>query len=285
MSDSCFLEPHQDLYSICLQQLLPIASERVQSVDLDWWNIESFLGLAFHILLSETDSKLRSQVAQIIPLFGAKAVPNLVFIEQEHVLDADLKSLVNLTFSKIEPQQQVMGLIDMLKACEDQSLDYLIAQKLWEIGAVATEAVATLLADPDEQELALRLLAQFQQFHHQQVANLEALFEHSPNFDPPGSYGAIKQKAETLLKAAMQAESAAPRQAVALYTEALQLCSDHAQAYGSRGLLRAILGDPQGAMADFQAAAELFREQGKTANAEIALGYCKAMARQLPHLD
>lgn len=284
MSDSCFLEPHQDLYRVCVKQLLPIASERVQSVDVDWWDIESFLGLAFHILLSETDPKLRSQVAQVMPRFGARAVPTLVFIEQQQVLDASLRTLANLTFSQIEPKQQVMGLIDMLKACEDKSLDCLVAQKLWEIGAVATEAVADLLADPDDQEIALRLLAQFQQFHHQQVANLEALFEHSPDLDPPAPNGANRQRANTLLKSAMQAESSAPRQAVALYTEALQLCPDQAQAYGSRGLLRAILGDPEGAMADFQAAAELFQQQGKMANAEIALGYCKAMARQVPHI-
>lgn len=285
MSYSCFLRPHQDLYSICIKQLLPIASERVQSVDIDYWDLDDFLGLAFHILLSETDPKLQFQVAQLIPLFGAKAVPTLMVIEQQPTLDVELRSLANWSISQIGPKQQVTGMIDVLRAYEDKSLDSLVAQKLWKIRSVATDVLATLLTDPDNQGIALRLLTQFQQFEHHQVARLEALYRQSPDLDHSAPKNTILQRVETLLSAAVKAESLDPRQAVTLYTEVLQLCPDQAQAYGDRGLLRATLGDPQGAMADLQSAADLFRQQGKTANVEIAVGYCKAIARRLSHLD
>ena len=51
--------------------------------------------------------------------------------------------------------------------------------------------------------------------------------------------------------------------AVANLTEALKINPNYAEAYLNRGLARSDLGDSQGAVADFQKAADLFWQQGK----------------------
>lgn len=284
MFDSCLLRQHKDLYEQCLEQLLPIASERVQAVERDWWDLDSFLGLAFHMLLSEADPQLRTQVVQLLPKFGAEAVPTLLMIVEQQTLDDELRTLADSTLSKINTDELVIGLIDTLNATEDDIFDAPVAKRLAEMGTVATDAIASLFADPEWQGLALRIMTQFQQMQHQQLANLEEVFENSPALKHPDPENNIGQTAESLLKAAAKAETFSHRQAIALYTEAIQLYPDDARAYGDRGLLRSSLGDKQGAIVDFSHAAQLFQKQGKTANFEIALGYLNSMASRVPDL-
>lgn len=284
MFDSCLLRQHKDLYEQCLEQLLPIASERVQAVDRDWWDLDSFLGLAFHMLLSEADPQLRTQVVQLLPKFGAEAVPTLLMIVEQQTLDDELRTLADSTLSKINKDELVIGLIDTLNATEDDIFDAPVAKRLAEMGAVATDAIASLFAAPEWQGLALRIMTQFQQMQHQQLANLEEVFENSPALKHPDPENNIGQTAESLLKAAAKAETFSYRQAIALYTEAIQIYPDDARAYGGRGLLRSNLGDKQGAIVDFSHAAQLFQKQGKTANFEIALGYLNSMASRVPNL-
>lgn len=285
MFDSCLLRQHKDLYEQCLEQLLPIASERVQAVERDWWDLDSFLGLAFHMLLSEADPQLRTQVVQLLPKFGAEAVPTLLMIVEQQTLDDELRTLADSTLSKINTDELVIGLIDTLNAFEDEAFDVLVAKRLAEMGTVATDAIASLFADPEWKGLALRIMTQFQQMQHQQLANLEEVFENSPDLEYPDPENNIVQTAESLLKAAAaKAETFSHRQAIALYTEAIQLYPDNARAYGDRGLLRSSLGDKQGAIVDFSHAAQLFQKQGKTANFEIALGYLNSMASRVPDL-
>ncbi|UJB72843.1 hypothetical protein HRE53_29210 (plasmid) [Acaryochloris sp. 'Moss Beach'] len=284
MFDSCLLRQHKDLYEQCLEQLLPIASERVQAVERDWWDLDSFLGLAFHMLLSEADPQLRTQVVQLLPKFGAEAVPTLLMIVEQQTLDDELRTLADSTLSKINTDELVIGLIDTLNATEDDIFDAPVAKRLAEMGTVATDAIASLFADPEWQGLALRIMTQFQQMQHQQLANLEEVFENSPALKHPDPENNIGQTAESLLKAAAKAETFSYRQAIALYTEAIQIYPDDARAYGGRGLLRSNLGDKQGAIVDFSHAAQLFQKQGKTANFEIALGYLNSMASRVPNL-
>ncbi|MER3493461.1 MAG: hypothetical protein C4323_14700, partial [Mastigocladus sp. ERB_26_2] len=52
--------------------------------------------------------------------------------------------------------------------------------------------------------------------------------------------------------------------AIADYTSALKINPNYADAYYNRGIARYNLGDNQGAIADLQKAAELFRQQGNT---------------------
>ncbi|NEU73295.1 tetratricopeptide repeat protein [Hassallia byssoidea VB512170] len=59
--------------------------------------------------------------------------------------------------------------------------------------------------------------------------------------------------------------------AVADYNSALTINPNFAEAYGNRGLVRYQLGDKQGAINDLQKAAELFQQQGRTADYQKAL--------------
>ncbi|NJR54657.1 MAG: hypothetical protein HC768_08670 [Acaryochloris sp. CRU_2_0] len=47
MPDSHGFRHPNDLYYQCFEQLLPIAREQIQSVDLDWWDLDSFWGWLF----------------------------------------------------------------------------------------------------------------------------------------------------------------------------------------------------------------------------------------------
>ena len=46
------------------------------------------------------------------------------------------------------------------------------------------------------------------------------------------------------------------------YTQAIRLKDDRARAYDDRGAVRAELGDTQGALQDFQKAADLYQQEG-----------------------
>ncbi|NMG09484.1 tetratricopeptide repeat-containing serine protease family protein [Brasilonema sp. UFV-L1] len=59
--------------------------------------------------------------------------------------------------------------------------------------------------------------------------------------------------------------------AITDYSQALQINPNYANAYYNRGVTRAELGDKQGGIADLQKAADLFLQQGNTANYQKAL--------------
>ncbi len=261
------------LYYRCFEQLLPIAGDRVQAVGLDWWDLDRFLGLAFHILLTETDPPVRAQVAGLLPDFGAKAVPTLIVIGRQQKIDAELKELVANILEQLPTTELITGLINILKSSEDDSFDQLIAQRLAAIGPEAIVAVEDLLEDPDWKDLALRVLQHISQSPI--LASLELSFENSQD---------LNSTSDSLLQAAAaKAEAHEYVQAIHIYTEAIQMCPNLAQAYGNRGLLRSNLGNNQGAVDDFRRAAHLFQEQGQTANFEIALGYLNSISCQAPH--
>ncbi|MGF1602480.1 MAG: hypothetical protein ACFCU8_10760 [Thermosynechococcaceae cyanobacterium] len=269
---------NNDLYYLCFEQLLPIAGQRVQSVALDWWNLDRFLGLAFHIFLTETDRQMRTQVAQLLPKFGAKAVMTLTVIIRQETVDAELKTLAAQSISQIETPDLICGLIDILKVSEDDSFDQQVAEMLAHIGPDAIAAIEALSMEPEGQAIALRILSQLQR--STLVATLEEAFDNSPNLSPT-----LKETFNTLLQAAAaKAEVHAYRQAIDIYSEVIDLCPDNARAYGDRGLLRTNLGDQQGAIADFRRAAQLFHQQGRTANFEVALGYLNTSLRQATSL-
>ena len=68
-----------------------------------------------------------------------------------------------------------------------------------------------------------------------------------------------------------RAESKDLQGAIADFNSALKINPNYAQAYGSRGLAYALLGDKQRAISDLQKAAELFRQQGRTADYQKTL--------------
>lgn len=63
--------------------------------------------------------------------------------------------------------------------------------------------------------------------------------------------------------------------AIANYDSALRLNPDYAIAYYNRGLAKSGLGDKQGALSDFQDAAELYAQQGNTEMHSKALNQIK----------
>jgi tetratricopeptide (TPR) repeat protein len=64
---------------------------------------------------------------------------------------------------------------------------------------------------------------------------------------------------------------------IAKYTEAIKLKPDYAAAYIDRGFARRDLGDPKGAIADYQKAADLYKQQGNTKDYEYALNQIKIL--------
>ncbi|MEW5859326.1 MAG: tetratricopeptide repeat protein, partial [Cyanobacteriota bacterium] len=62
-----------------------------------------------------------------------------------------------------------------------------------------------------------------------------------------------------------------PQAAIDDYSEAISISPKFAKAYGNRGLIRYETGDARGAIQDLQAAAELFSEQGLSADYQKAL--------------
>ncbi|MBE9077232.1 hypothetical protein IQ241_07980 [Romeria aff. gracilis LEGE 07310] len=73
--------------------------------------------------------------------------------------------------------------------------------------------------------------------------------------------------------AAVAAENTDYITAVEKYSLVLEQVPDHARAYGDRGLVKANMGDRQGAIADLRRAATLFLDQGLTANYEMVMKY------------
>ncbi|NJN38655.1 MAG: hypothetical protein HC790_07955 [Acaryochloridaceae cyanobacterium CSU_3_4] len=281
MPDSHGFRHPNDLYYQCFEQLLPIAREQIQSVDLDWWDLDSFLGLAFHLLLTKTDPQLRAQVAQLLPKFGAKAVSPLVVIGQHQQVDPELRVLATHTLNQIEIGELVTGLMKMLKASEDDGFDQQIIQLLAGIGSAAQIALEALEADREWQALASRILLSLRRSQPSRITRRETALAHSCNLSPslqePNATAQVKTLNALLQAAAAKAETQAYRQAIDIYTQVIYLCPENACAYGDRGLLRSNLGDQQGAITDISCAAHLFYQQGRTANFEIALGYLNAM--------
>ncbi|MEO0373674.1 MAG: hypothetical protein AAF329_03400 [Cyanobacteria bacterium P01_A01_bin.17] len=309
MSASLTPEQNNALYYQCFEKLLPVAGHHIKAVALDWWDLDRFLGVAFYTLLAETDQRIRMQVAHLLPHFGAKAVPPLIVLLRQQNLDAESIELINYSLTHLHSSDLITGLIDVLKASEDDSFEESVCQRLAKAGEPAIAAVEALSTDPEWRTLALKLLPKIQKF--QVIGHLRKSFRSSAtpstpaelsNEESKASVGAqvsckndpglnsqnraartIDKKSTALMqRAAAKAETHAYVQAINVYTEALDLCPDNARAYGARGLLRSNVGDQQGAIADIQYAAQLFRQQGKTANFEIALGYLRKIMGQVP---
>lgn len=312
-SDSLFVE--------CVEKLIPLAGERMQAIDLNWWDTDRFLGLAFHIFLTAEDLNSRQRVAQLLPKFGAKAVPTLFVIFHHQNSDSTLRHLSSQALAQLDRTVLVTGLIDTLKASEDDRFDLQISQML---ATVASEAIAALTELIEAQEwrlLALRtlhlmqlpqtrtLLDQLichpnpdirmatidvlsQAKDHQLLCRLENAFRACLTHHPTH---AIKQATtsyysqnlkqyddqqfnELMKLAAAQTEKQDYLGAIHSYSQAISLNPDEAHAYGNRGLLKLNSGDHQGAIIDFQHAAQLFLSAGKTANFEITLNYLRKLA-------
>lgn len=320
--NSSFPTAPDPLFIECVEKLIPLAGERMQAIDLNWWDTDRFLGLAFHILLTEKDLTSRQRVAQLLPKFGAKAVPTLFVISQHRNSDSTLRHLSTQALAQLDPAVLVTGLIDTLKASEDDRFDLQISHML---ATVAPEAIATLTKLTATQEwriLALRTLHQMQipqartlldQFichpnpdirhatidilsqskDHQLLCRLENALRACPSSNrisspieaTPASMQAIthtpdpKQELEDLMKlAALQTEKQNYLEAIHAYSQVIALQPNHANAYGNRGLIKLDTGDYQGAIFDFQHAAQLFLKAGKTANFEMTLNYLRKLS-------
>lgn len=307
MSASLTPEQNNTLYYQCFEKLLPVAGPHIKAVALDWWDLDRFLGLAFYTLLAETDRRARVQISHLLPHFGAKAVPPLIVLSRQQNLDAEALELIEQSLTQLSCSDLITGLIDVLKSSEDDSFDEPVCQRLSTMGDSARSAVEALSTDPEWRALALKMLAKIQKFqaidhlHHsfQASATPSTLVESSNeassvmgspvfskrsdrNASHPSARAIDQQSTALMQRAAAKAEAHAYVQAISVYTEALDLCPDNARAYGARGLLRSNMGDQQGAIADIQHAARLFRQQGKTANFEIALGYIRKIMNQGP---
>ncbi|PZD72429.1 hypothetical protein C1752_03746 [Acaryochloris thomasi RCC1774] len=309
MSASHTPEQSNALYYQCFEKLLPVAGQHIKAVALDWWDLDRFLGVAFYTLLAETDPRVRMQMADLLPHFGAKAVPPLIVLRRQQNLDTESIELLEHSLTQISSSDLITGLIDVLKASEDDSFDESVCKRLAKVGNSAIAAVETLSTDPEWRTLALKILPRIQKF--QAIGHLNSSFRSSatpstpaelsngeskaamgsqisckngPELNSPNrSARTIDKKSTALMQiAAAKAETNAYLQAINIYTQALNLCPDNARAYGARGLLRSNVGDQQGAIADIQYAAQLFRQQGKTANFEIALGYLRKIMSQVP---
>lgn len=146
------------LFIECVEKLLPLAGERMQAISLDWWDTDRFLGLAFHIFLTEKQLAVRHLVAQLLPKFGAKAVPTLFVIYQHQNSDSTLRHLSRQALTQLDRSVLVAGLIDTLKASEDDRFDRSISQLLATAAPQAIVALTQLIETREWRTLALRTL-------------------------------------------------------------------------------------------------------------------------------
>lgn len=302
------------LFIECVEKLLPLAGERIQTIDLNWWNIDRFMGLAFHILLTEETLSIRQRIANLLPRFGKKAVPTLFVIYQHQNSDAILRYLSGQALAELQPTELVAGLINTLKTAEDDRFDIQVSQMLATFMPEAIATLITLIHTEKWRTLALRTLHQMQlpetralidqlichsqpsirqatidilsQSKDQQViCRLEnALTSYTPleSITPPKKAPTdlvLPKSIDSLMKlAAIQMEKQECLGAIHSYSEVIDLQPEHANAYGNRGLLKLNIGDYQGAIIDFQHAAQLFFRSGKTANFEIVLNYLRKIS-------
>lgn len=70
-------------------------------------------------------------------------------------------------------------------------------------------------------------------------------------------------------------------EAMAYYTQALQLNPHSASAYYNRGEVRSKLGDKNGAIADLKKAVDIFQSQGEQDNYQDALNHLKKLQNSL----
>lgn len=154
--------PIDPLFIACVEVLVPLAGERIQVANLDWWDVDRFLGLAFHIFLTELELSTRQQVAQILPKFGSKAIPTLFVICQHQDSDATLRELASRILEQMDRTILVTGLIGILQTSEDDRFDLAVSQML---ATLAPEAIATLtdlIATDEWRVLALQTLHNMQ---------------------------------------------------------------------------------------------------------------------------
>ena len=295
----------------------------MQAIDLHWWDVDRFLGLAFHILLTEKEFTSRQRVAQLLPKFGAKAVPTLFVIFQHQNSDSTLRLLSSQALANLDHSILVTGLIDTLKASEDDRFDQQISQMLATVAPEAVTALTKLIETKEWRILALRtlhlmrlpqtqilldqlishpnpdirhatidVLSQFKDY--QLLRRLENAFRASsphhaqniPHSESSSHFQTPKQHdgptPDSLMKlAAAQTEKQNYWEAIHSYSQVISLTPDNANAYGNRGLLKLNLGDQQGAITDFQHAAQLFLHTGQTANFEITLNYLRKLTPKL----
>lgn len=292
----------------------------MQAIELHWWDVDRFLGLAFHIFLTEKNLTTRQQVAQLLPKFGAKAVPTLFVIFHHQNSDSTLRHLSSQALAKLDRTILVTGLIDTLKASEDDRFDYQLSQMLATVAPEAIAALTELIETQEWRNLALRALHLMQlpqtqilldqlichpnpDIRHatidvlselkdyQLLCRLENAYRASsahhthnlPQKEPSTVYSQSSKQQdgenfELLMKlAAAQTETQNYWEAIHSYSQAISLNPENANAYGNRGLLKLNLGDQQGAITDFQHAAQLFWHTGKTANFEITLNYLRKL--------
>jgi Tfp pilus assembly protein PilF len=72
-------------------------------------------------------------------------------------------------------------------------------------------------------------------------------------------------------RAVMKAQSGDNQGAIEDLTEAIKMESKYAPAYHYRGIVRSAIGDKSGAIVDFQSAANLFQQQGKMDDYQLAM--------------
>ena len=146
----------------CVEKLVPLAGGRMQAVDLDWWDTDRFLGLAFHILLTETELSTRKKIARLLPKFGAKAVTTLFVIFQHQNSDSTLRRLSGQALAQMDRTLLVTGLINTLQASEDDRFDLRISQMLATVAPEAISALTALIATDEWRILALNTLRNMQ---------------------------------------------------------------------------------------------------------------------------
>jgi|GEM_PF-3359456 len=314
--------PVDPLFIECIETLVPLAGERIQVANLDWWDVDRFLGLAFHIFLTERELSTRQQVAQILPKFGAKAVPTLFIICQHQNSSSILRELANRSLEQMDRTVLAIGLIGVLQSSEDDQFDLAISQMLVKIAPEAITALTDLIASDEWRTLALQAL------HNMQLPQTRALLNQlvcSPDPDIRKSTidilntskpqhvlsrlesafsksSAVHLTTDQIIKTPILNQSTHPKEApnieglmrlaavqterqdymgaIYSYSQVISHYPVHGNAYGNRGLLKLNIGDRQGAVLDFQKAADIFRKTGKTANFEMTLNYLRKIDPQ-----
>jgi HEAT repeat protein len=113
------------------------------------------------LALTEGDFQIRWDAAKLIPLLGVESVlPPLLEQLRSEETDPELRWFVVRILGNWPQPDVIAALLDLLQTCPDAEVQGMAASVLAGLGHASVQAIAPLLQDPAQRQLATQMLAQ-----------------------------------------------------------------------------------------------------------------------------